>query len=60
MNPVSLILCEPNPTWEMLFSTIALGVPYDLMLGGATAVFLLLLSHIFIKAINRIRIKYGI
>ncbi len=60
MNPASLILWEPNPTWEMLFSTIALGVPYDLMLGGATAVFLLLLSHIFIKAINRIRIKYGI
>ncbi len=60
MNPASLILWQPNPTWEMLFSTMALGVPYDLMLGGATAVFLLLLSHIFIKAINRIRIKYGI
>lgn len=60
MNPASLILWEPDPTWEMLFSTISLGVPYDLMLGGATAAFLLVLSPIFIKAINRIRIKYGI
>ncbi len=60
MNPASLILWETNPTWDELFATMALGVPYDLMLGGATAAFLLLLSHIFIKAINRIRIKYGL
>lgn len=60
MNPASLILWQPNPTWEMLISTIALGVPYDLTLGVATAVFLLILAPVFTKAINRIRIKYGI
>lgn len=60
MNPASLVLWQPEPTWEMLVSTIALGFPYDLTLGVATSVFLLLISKIFIKAINRVRIKYGI
>ncbi len=60
MNPASLIMWNPEPTFEMLISTIIAGVPYDAVLGVSTVVFLWLLSGLFIDIIKRIKIKYDI
>lgn len=60
MNPASLIMWNPEPTFDMLISTIIAGIPYDAILGVSTVVFLWLLSGIFIDTIKRIKIKYDI
>ncbi len=60
MNPASLIMWNPEPTFEMLISTIVAGIPYDAILGVSTVVFLWLLSGIFIDTIKRIKTKYDI
>ncbi len=60
MNPASLIMWNPEPTFDMLISTIILGIPYDAVLGVSTVVFLWLLSGLFIDIIKRIKIKYDI
>ncbi len=60
MNPASLLMWNPEPTFEMLISTIAAGIPYDAVLGLSTAVFLWLLSGIFMDTIDRIKKKYDI
>ncbi len=60
MNPASLIMWNPEPTFEMLITTIIAGIPYDAILGVSTVVFLWLLSGIFMDTTKRIKIKYGI
>ena len=60
MNPASLIMWNPEPTFEMLITTIIAGIPYDAVLGVSTVVFLWLISGIFIDGIGRIKIKYDI
>lgn len=60
MNPASLIMWNPEPTLDMLISTIIAGIPYDAVLGVSTVVFLWLISGIFIDTIGRIKTKYDI
>ncbi len=60
MNPASLIMWNPEPTFDMLISTIIAGIPYDAILGVSTVVFLWLLSGIFMDNIDRIKKKYDI
>ena len=60
MNPASLIMWNPEPTFDMLVSTIIAGIPYDAVLGVSTVVFLWLVSGVFIDVIKRIKVKYDI
>ncbi|MBQ3118154.1 MAG: ATP-binding cassette domain-containing protein [Clostridia bacterium] len=60
MNPASLIMWNPEPTFDMFISTVIAGIPYDAVLGVSTAVFLWLLSGIFMDTIGRIKTKYDI
>ena len=40
LNPASVLMFQPNPTWEMIVSSWVLGFPLDLVHGAATAFFL--------------------
>ncbi len=60
MNVSSLILWQPEPTLEMLVSSIALGIPYDLIHGASTLFFLWFLAEPMLDKLERIRTKYGI
>lgn len=47
-------------TWELASATFASGFVMNLILAGATVVFLLILAKPMLKKLNRIQIKYGI
>lgn len=49
-----------KPSAASVAAVYATGVPFSLVFGGATAVFLFLFGEAFIKKINRIVVKYGI
>ncbi len=57
MNPASVIMWQPNPTWEMLVLSYIQGLPVDLIHGAATAFFLYFASEPMIDKLDRIRIK---
>jgi len=44
----------------MIVASIALGLPFDLVNGAATAFFLWFLSEPMIYSLERIQIKYGL
>ena len=60
LNPASVIMVQQTPTLDAIIASCALGVPYDLVLGVSTAVFLWFLSEDMIGRIERIKIKYGL
>ena len=60
MNPVSVILYQPNPTWEMIIVSYFTGFPVDTAQAVATVCFLWLFATPFLEKIERIREKYGL
>ena len=60
MNPASVIMYQPNPTWDMILSSYALGLPYDIILAISTVVFLWFTAEPMIEKLDRIKVKYGI
>lgn len=60
LNTASLLMYQPNPTWEMLITTLALGFPLDLVHGAATAFFLWAAGPALLEKLERVKLKYGL
>ncbi|MBE6032996.1 MAG: ECF transporter S component [Clostridiales bacterium] len=60
MNPASVLIYQPEPTWQMFASAYALGMPFDLIHGASAVVFLLFLAKPMIEKMDRIKLKYGL
>ena len=55
-----LVMYGENLTLSGVLSVYAAGVPFNLVFGGATAVFLFLFGEPFIRKIKRVNTKFGI
>jgi len=60
MNPVSVIMWQPNPTREMFILAYLQGIPFDLIHAIATVTFLILISQPMLEKLDRIKVKYGL
>ena len=60
LNTASLLMYQPNPTWEMLVTSLALGFPLDLVHGAATAFFLWAAGPALLEKLERVKVKYGL
>ena len=60
MNPASVLMAQPNPTWEMVAASWALGLPVDVIHGGATAFFLWAGGPALLRILERVKTKYGL
>ena len=60
MSPASVFIWQSNPTAEMLRASLLYGLPFNLLHGGATVFFLLLVSRPMLEKLDRIKQKYGI
>ena len=59
MNPASVITYT-TPTKDLIISAYALGLPYDIIHGLSTVLFLWILSEPMLLKLDRIKIKYGL
>ena len=60
MNPASVLMFQSDPTWEMIISSYALGMPMDLVHAASTFFFLLVISRPFLAKLDRLKSKYGL
>ena len=60
LNTASLLMYQPNPTWEMLALSLAAGLPMDLVHGAATAFFLWAGGPALLEQLERVKEKYGL
>lgn len=60
MNMSAVLTWQSYPTWAMVFSTYLLGLPFDLLFGLSTAVFLWVLTDPMLEKLERLKEKYGI
>ena len=60
MDPASVIMVQPKPTTEMIFSAYVMGLPLNLIHGVSTMFFLWFLSEPMIDKLERVKVKYGL
>ncbi len=60
MNVSSVLMWQPNPTLEMMVSSMVMGVPFDLIHAASAACFLWVLSEPFLEKLQRLKTKYGL
>ena len=60
LNPVSVILGQPNPTAEMFLTAYVTGFAFDIVHSLATVVFLFFIAKPLSEKLSRIKKKYGI
>ena len=60
MNPASVLMYQPEPTWEMVITAWVTGVPADAIHALATAIFLWFLSESMLEKLDRVKVKYGL
>ena len=60
MNTASVLMMTKTPSWAMICTAIAMGLPVDLVHAVSTAVFLWFISVPMIEKTDRIKLKYGI
>ncbi len=60
MNPASVIMWQHNPTAQMILSSYAVGLPFDIIHAASTAFFLWFISEPMFEKLERIKIKYNI
>lgn len=60
LNPASLLMYQPHPTWEMVLTSWVLGFPLDLVHGAATAFFLWAGGPALLEQLDRLGTKYGL
>ncbi len=58
LNPASVLMFQPHPTWEMIAASWALGFPLDLVHAAATVFFLWIAGPAFLEKLTRIKAKY--
>ena len=59
MNPASVIMWQDKITKEMIITSYAVGIPFDVIHAIGSAIFLLLISDVMIEKIERVKVKYG-
>ncbi len=59
MNPATVLMWQPDPTWEMFLLSCLDGLPFDLLHAFSTTFFLLFISEPVLEQLNRIKRKYG-
>lgn len=59
-NPGSMLLWEPNPTFELVVSSWVLGLPYDTVHAFSTFLFLWFIGVPFADKLERMKGKYGL
>ena len=59
LNPASVLMYQPNPTWKMILMACIAGIPADAAHAFATVVFLWLLAEPMLEKLERVKIKYG-
>lgn len=59
MNPASVVIWQSSPTKEMFVSAYAMGLPFDLIHGASTAIFLWLGAIPMCEMLDRIKTKYN-
>jgi len=60
MNPASMLMAQPTPTWEMLLVYYLQGLPVDLVHGVSTVLFLWLFADTLQDILDRIKTKFGL
>lgn len=59
MNPASVVIWQSSPTKEMFVSAYAMGLPFDLIHGASTAIFLWLGAIPMGEMLDRVKTKYN-
>lgn len=60
MNPASVLMYQPNPSWPMIWTAFLTGLPADLVHAAATFFFLWFLSQPMLEKLDRVKVKYGL
>lgn len=60
MNTASVLVWQSKVNWKMLTTALVMGVPFDLIHGGATFFFLMIMGEPMLEKLDRIKIKYGL
>ncbi len=60
VNAEYILVWQENPTWEMVVAAYLAGLPFDLVHGVSTAVFLWFIAEPMIEKVERVKTKYGI
>lgn len=60
MNPASVLMYQPNPSWPMIWTAFLTGLPADLVHAAATSLFLWFLSKPMLEKLDRVKVKYGL
>ena len=60
LNASSVLMYQSEPTAAMMISSMLTGLPFDLIHGVSTVIFLWLISSPMIEKLDRVKIKYGI
>lgn len=60
MNPASVLLSQAEPTLPVFLTAYAMGLPFDLIHAGSTALFLWLIAGPMTEKLERIKRKYGL
>ncbi|MDP4119006.1 MAG: ECF transporter S component [Bacillota bacterium] len=60
MNASYVLTYQEHPNIKMFIATIANGIPFDAIHGGATALFMWMLAPPMLEKLNRIKDKYGL
>jgi len=59
MNPASVIMYQDHVTFKMLAAAYAAGLPFDIVHGISTALFLLVGADLILEKLSRLKKKYG-
>ena len=60
MNPSTALIWAQELNWKVLLGYYLTGVPWDLVRGAATALFLWFAAEPMLEKLERIQIKYGL
>lgn len=62
MNPASVLMFQESGTItkEMIFASLAVGLPFDIIHAVATVFFLWIIAEPMIEKLERIKVKYGL
>jgi len=60
MNPISVMLFEPNINHKMIIGSYISGISFDAVHAVSTVIFLVLLAKPMVRLIERIKVKYDL
>ncbi len=60
MNPASVLMYQPNPSFQMILTAYITGVPADAIHALSTVLFLWFLSEPMLEKLDRVKVKYGL